>query len=92
MKDRHTQIITPEGEVYYNITGNSGLAKGGSGDVLTGLITSLLAQHYTPLEASVLGVWVLGKSADTAAEKFSKESLLASDVIDNFGKVFKNLM
>lgn len=91
LKDTHTQIITPEGKVYYNNTGNSGLAKGGSGDVLTGIITSLLAQHYTPEEAAILGVWLHGKSADFALEKHSKESLLSSDVIDNIGKTFKFL-
>lgn len=91
LKDHHTQVITPKGAVYYNNTGNSGLAKGGSGDVLTGLITSLLAQHYTPEDAAILGVWLHGKSADFALEKQSKESLLASDVIDNFAKTFKFL-
>ncbi|MGV4414102.1 NAD(P)H-hydrate dehydratase [Chryseobacterium sp. T1] len=91
LKEHHTQIITPQGEVYYNNTGNSGLAKGGSGDVLTGIITALLAQRYTPEEAAIFGVWLHGKSADFALEEQSKESLLASDVIDNLGKVFKFL-
>ena len=53
LKDHHTQVVTPEGEVFYNITGNSGLAKGGSGDVLLGMITSLLAQNYSPKNASI---------------------------------------
>lgn len=88
LKDHHTQIINPMGQVYYNITGNSGLAKGGSGDVLTGIITSLLSQNYSPQEACILGVWLHGKAADFAAEKFSKESMLPTDVIDELGNVF----
>lgn len=88
LKDHHTQIINPEGTVYYNITGNSGLAKGGSGDILTGIITSLLAQKYSPQDACILGVWMHGKAADFAAEKFSKEAMLPTDVIDELRNVF----
>lgn len=88
LKDHHTQIINPEGTVYYNITGNSGLAKGGSGDILAGIITSLLAQKYSPHDACILGVWMHGKAADFAAEKFSKEAMLPTDVIDELGNVF----
>jgi len=90
-KDHHTQIITPEGLVFYNITGNSGLAKGGSGDILTGIITSLLAQKYSPENACILGVWLHGKAADFAAQKFSKEAMLPTDVIDELGNVFLEL-
>lgn len=91
LKDHHTQIITPEGQMFYNITGNSGLAKGGSGDILTGIITSLLAQQYTEQEAAILGVWFHGKAAEFAAEKHSRESMLPSDVINEFGNVFSEL-
>lgn len=91
LKDHHTQIITPEKKVYYNITGNSGMAKGGSGDVLFGLITSLLAQNYSPKNAAVFGVWLHGKAGDFAAEKFSKEAMLPTDLIDELGNVFKTL-
>lgn len=91
LKDHHTQIITPESNVYYNITGNSGLAKGGSGDILTGIITSHLAQKYSSEEAAVLGVWLHGKAADFAAEKHSKEAMQPSDVIDEIGNVFLEL-
>ena len=91
LKDHRTQIITPEGKVYYNITGNSGMAKGGSGDVLTGIITSLLAQGYTSLQAALLGVWMHGKAGDFAAEAHSKESFLPSDLIHQLGEVFKLL-
>lgn len=88
LKDHHTQVVTPEGKVFYNITGNSGLAKGGSGDILTGIITSLLAQKYSEEEAAILGVWLHGKAADFAAEKYSKETMQPTDVIDELGNVF----
>lgn len=88
LKDHHTQVVTPEGTVFYNITGNSGLAKGGSGDVLTGIITSLLAQKYTEEETTILGVWLHGKAADFASEKYSKEAMQPTDVIDEIGNVF----
>lgn len=91
LKDHHTQIITPESNVYYNITGNSGLAKGGSGDILTGIITSFLAQKYSSEEAAVLGVWLHGKAADFGAEKHSKEAMQPSDVINEIGNVFLEL-
>ena len=88
LKDHHTQVVTPEGKVFYNITGNSGLAKGGSGDILTGIITSLLAQKYSEQEATILGVWLHGKAADFAAEKYSKEAMQPTDVINELGNVF----
>ncbi|WP_326982960.1 NAD(P)H-hydrate dehydratase [Chryseobacterium sp. MYb264] len=91
LKDHHSQIVTPEGKIFYNITGNSGLAKGGSGDILTGIITSFLAQKYTEQEAAVLGVWFHGKAADYAAEKYSKEAMVSTDIINEFGKVFGEL-
>lgn len=91
LKGHHTQIITPERNVFYNITGNSGLAKGGSGDVLLGIITSFLTQGYSPENAAIFGVWLHGKAADFTAEKHSKEAMLASDVIQHIGEVFKYL-
>ncbi|MDC8103263.1 NAD(P)H-hydrate dehydratase [Chryseobacterium sp. B21-037] len=91
LKDHHTQIITPDGKVYYNTTGNSGLAKGGSGDVLTGILTSLLAQGYSEEDAAVFGVWLHGKAADYAAERYSKESMLSTDLINELGTVFEKI-
>lgn len=91
LKDHHTQVVTPEGNVFYNITGNSGLAKGGSGDILTGILTSFLAQSYSEEETAILGVWFHGKAAECAAEKHSKESMLPTDVINEFGIVFSEL-
>lgn len=91
LKDHRTQVITPEGRVFYNVTGNSGLAKGGSGDILTGIITSFSAQNYTHEEAAILGVWFHGRAAEFASEKYSKESMLPTDVIHEFGNVFTEL-
>lgn len=91
LKDHHTQVITPQGNIFYNITGNSGLAKGGSGDILTGILTSLLAQGYSEEETCILAVWLHGRAADFAAEKYSKEAMLPSNVIDEFGNVFEEL-
>lgn len=88
LKDHHTQIITPDGNVFFNITGNSGLAKGGSGDILTGILTSLLAQGYSSKNTAILGVWLHGKSADFAAEKHSKESMQPTDVIKELESTF----
>ncbi|MGE8553029.1 MAG: NAD(P)H-hydrate dehydratase [Chryseobacterium jejuense] len=91
LKDHHTQVVTTEGNVYYNLTGNAGLAKGGSGDILTGILTSLLAQGYSGKDTCILGVWLHGKAADFASEKHSKESMLPTDVIDELGNVFTEL-
>lgn len=91
LKDHHTQVITPENEVFYNITGNSGMAKGGSGDALLGILTSLLAQNYSPKQAALFGVWLQGKAGDFAAEKFSTEAMLPTDLIGEIGEVFKYL-
>ncbi|KEY20224.1 bifunctional ADP-dependent NAD(P)H-hydrate dehydratase/NAD(P)H-hydrate epimerase [Kaistella antarctica] len=91
LKDHHTQVITPDNRVFYNITGNSGMAKGGSGDALLGIITSLLAQSYSPENAAIFGAWLHGKAGDFAAEEFSKEAMLPSDLIDQIGNVFKYL-
>lgn len=91
LKDHYTKIITPENEVFYNITGNSGLAKGGSGDVLLGIITSLLSQGYSSKNSAIFGVWLHGKAADITVNDLSKESMLASDLIENISEVFKEL-
>lgn len=88
LKGAHTAIITPEKHVYFNSTGNPGMATGGSGDVLTGIITSLLAQKYTPLDAALVGVYLHGLAADLGTEQFSERSLLPSDIIESLGKAY----
>lgn len=89
LKGQHTSITCPEGKVFFNSTGNNGMAKGGSGDVLTGIITSLCTQGYTVEEAVTLGVFIHGYCGDKAAKKDSKTTMLASDIIDNLKKFFK---
>lgn len=91
LKDHHTAVVTPQGLVFYNITGNSGMAKGGSGDVLTGILTSLISQKYEPESACILGVWLHGMAGDLAAEQFSKEAMLPTDLIHKIADVFKLL-
>jgi NAD(P)H-hydrate epimerase len=91
LKGAHTAIATPEGNVYFNTTGNPGMATGGSGDVLTGIIASLLAQGYGPGDAAKTGVYLHGLAGDMAAEKTGYESLIASDIIANIGEAFLEL-
>jgi len=72
----------PDGKVFFNSSGNPGMASGGSGDVLTGIITGLLAQGYHPTEAAVMGVYLHGKAGDMALSTRSVSGLLASDIIE----------
>ena len=88
LKGAHTSIAMPNGMVFFNSTGNPGMATAGSGDVLTGMVLSLLAQRYTPEEAAVLGVYLHGLAGDLAAEALGQEALLASDIIENIGKAY----
>ncbi len=82
-KGAHTAITFPNGTCFFNSTGNPGMATAGSGDVLTGIILSLLAQRYTPQEAALLGVYLHGKAGDIASEKLGMESMIARDIIWN---------
>ena len=91
LKGAHTSISTPEGKVFFNSSGNPGMATGGSGDVLTGIITALLGQKYSPLEASILGVYLHGLSADLAVGQVGEVSLTASDIIDFLPQAFLDL-
>jgi NAD(P)H-hydrate epimerase len=91
LKGAHTACITPEGHCSFNSTGNPGMATGGSGDVLTGIIVSLLAQGYLPDEACKLGVFLHGLSGDIALGSQSYESLVAGDLAENLGLAFKQL-
>ena len=90
MKGAPTQIIDGE-TVYENTTGNAALATAGTGDVLTGMIASLLAQAYEPISAAILGVYLHGLTADIALSETSYQSFIASDVIANIGKAFLSL-
>ena len=86
-KGAHTAITFPNGTCFFNSTGNPGMATAGSGDVLTGMILSLLAQRYTPAEAALLGVFMHGKAGDIAAENIGMESLIARDIIRNINQL-----
>jgi ADP-dependent NAD(P)H-hydrate dehydratase / NAD(P)H-hydrate epimerase len=91
LKGAHTIIADTEGVCYFNSTGNAGMATAGSGDVLTGIITGLLAQDYEPSDAAILGVYLHGLAGDFAAEKVGQEALIAGDIIENLGFAFKKL-
>ena len=91
LKGHFTFISTPEGKGYFNNTGNSGMATAGSGDVLSGIITGLLAQAYTPIQACLLGVYIHGLAGDIAAYKFSQEAMIAGDITACLGMAFKTL-
>ena len=92
LKGHRTISATPSGTVLVNTTGNSGLAKGGSGDVLTGLIASLLAQGATPIQAAAGGVWIHGRAADFAADALTPYAMTPVDVIAAFPSAFAELL
>lgn len=87
----HKTFITDGEKSFENTTGNPGLAKGGSGDALTGIITAFLAQGYEPINSAKLGVYIHGLAADITLETQSTESMLITDVIQNLGKAFKKI-
>ena len=89
LKGANTSITAPDGRVFFNSTGNPGMATAGSGDVLTGVITGLLAQGYGNFEAAIVGVYLHGLAGDIAAEKVGGQSMIASDIIENIGEAYK---
>ena len=89
LKGAHTSISFPDGRVYFNSTGNSGMATGGSGDVLTGIVLGLLCQGYSPEDASLTATFIHGLAGDIAADQLSRTSLIASDIIEYLGQAFK---
>jgi len=91
LKSAHTLICFPDGNAYFNSTGNAGMAKGGSGDALTGTITGLLAQRYRPGDACLIGVFVHGFAGDLAAAKKGQIGMTVSDLIDEFPSAFLEL-
>lgn len=90
-KGAHSCISVPDGTVFFNSTGNPGMATAGSGDVLTGIILGLLAQDYTAEEAATIAVYLHGMAGDIAAEKYSMHSLISSDIIEKLGAAFLRL-
>ena len=91
LKGHHTAICCPGGHILFNSTGNAGMATAGSGDVLTGIITGLLARGYKPQDACIVGVYLHGLAGDIAAHDLGEESLTASDIINCLPRAFKRL-
>lgn len=91
VKGANTMTVLPDGKLYFNSTGNAGMATGGSGDVLTGIITSLLAQGYAAADAAILAVYLHGAAGDAARKEWGEESLIASDIISCLSTAFQHL-
>lgn len=91
LKGAHSCLVTPDGKAYFNSTGNPGMATAGSGDVLTGIITGLLAQSYTAFESALLGMFIHGRAGDLAATKQGKMGLIAQDIINELPNALKEL-
>ncbi|QEC66067.1 NAD(P)H-hydrate dehydratase [Panacibacter ginsenosidivorans] len=90
LKGHHTMIAS-KGEAWFNTTGNPGMAKGGSGDVLTGMLSALLAQGYDPLQSALTGVYLHGLAADIAIKNIAQVSMLATDIIDHISDAILSL-
>tara|TARA_R110002049_G_scaffold227347_1_gene399490 strand:+ start:4092 stop:4934 length:843 start_codon:yes stop_codon:yes gene_type:complete len=88
LKGADSSLCTPEGNFYTNSTGNEGMGKGGSGDVLTGIITAIVAQGYSPKNAAIIGMFVHGLAGDLVAEKLGKISMNSQDIIDFLPEAF----
>ena len=91
LKGANTSISCPDGTCWYNSTGNPGMATGGSGDVLTGIILSLLAQGYSPKYAAILGTFIHGLAGDLASAEEGEEGVIAGDIINRVGRAFKQV-
>ncbi len=91
LKGRYSAMACPDGSVYFNPTGNPGMATGGSGDVLTGMLTGLLSQGYAPKAALLLGAWLHGLAGDQAVTDISEEALVAEDIVYYLGQAWLNI-
>lgn len=89
LKGRYSAICTPEKKVFFNPTGNPGMATGGSGDVLTGLLLGLLSQGYTPEDAAICGTYIHGMAGDLAAKRLSQIAMSSSDIVAHLPLAFK---
>ncbi len=91
LKGAYTAVVTPQGCSSFNCSGNAGMATGGSGDVLTGVVAALLARGFAVADAARLGVYVHGAAGDLAAEKMGETALIASDIVDALPRSWQNL-
>ena len=91
LKGHRTLVADPEGRLAVNETGNSGMAKGGSGDVLTGLLTGLLAQGMEPFDACCAAVWIHGRAGDMAAEEKGRRGMTPADMIEKLPYALKEV-
>ena len=91
LKGRYTAICLPDGHVLFNPTGNAGMATAGSGDVLTGILTGLLARGYKVQDACIVGTYLHGLAGDFAANDLGEESMVAGDIIRYLSRAFKRL-
>jgi NAD(P)H-hydrate epimerase len=89
VKGAHTTIALPDGTVWFNHTGNPGMAKGGSGDALTGILTGLMARGYSAADAARLGCWVHGLAGDLALHEKGTESLITRDLLEKLPEAFR---
>lgn len=92
LKGHYTATVRPDGKVYFNSTGNAGMATAGSGDVLTGVIAAFVAQGYKPEIAAIMSVYIHGVAGDIAVKKTGESGLLATDIIDNLGIAIRTVM
>jgi ADP-dependent NAD(P)H-hydrate dehydratase / NAD(P)H-hydrate epimerase len=92
LKGAHTSVSMPDGKVYFNSSGNAALASGGSGDVLTGIITSLIAQQYSPADAALMGVYIHGLCADIHQKNCRSERMTASQIIEQIQSAFELIL
>lgn len=92
LKAHYTMVVDTTGKIYINTTGNAGMATAGSGDVLTGIISGLLAQGYSPQFSAIMGVYIHGVAGDLAEKVHGTYGMIASDIVDNIGRAIKEIM
>ena len=92
LKGHYTAIVRPTGRVYFNMTGNPGMATAGSGDVLTGIVTAFVAQGYNPEYAAAIGVYIHGLAGDMAAEELGEFGMTASDITSYVGRAIRDVL
>jgi NAD(P)H-hydrate epimerase len=91
LKGRYSAVCLPNGTVHFNPTGNPGMAKGGSGDVLTGLLTGMLARGYSSEDAAIIGCFIHGRAGDLAAEKIGQEGMTSGDILSLIPKAHRSV-